>query len=97
MKFSIRDIMLLTVIVALAAGWGVDRSWQAASYRRREDEMRDELRKFQSEMTTKVITDGFEIARLKKALGEPLEPLDEQYHQSESPASALTPPRDKRP
>ena len=25
MKFSIRDLLLVTVIVALAAGWGVDR------------------------------------------------------------------------
>ena len=26
MKFSIRDLLLVTVIVALAAGWWVDRS-----------------------------------------------------------------------
>ena len=26
MKFSIRDLLLVTVIVALAVGWGVDRS-----------------------------------------------------------------------
>jgi hypothetical protein len=25
-KFSIRDLLLVTVIVALAVGWGVDRS-----------------------------------------------------------------------
>ena len=30
MKFSIRDLFLVTVIVALAVGWGVDR---AANYR----------------------------------------------------------------
>ena len=27
MKFSIRDLLLVTVIVALAVGWWVDRSW----------------------------------------------------------------------
>jgi hypothetical protein len=29
MKFSIRDLLLVTVIVALAVGWGVDH-WQRA-------------------------------------------------------------------
>lgn len=31
MKFSIRDLLLVTVIVALAAGWWVDRSHLAWS------------------------------------------------------------------
>ena len=35
MKFSIRDLLLVTVIVALAAGWWVDH-WNLA-------EVRDEL------------------------------------------------------
>ncbi len=26
MKFSIRDLLLVTVIMALAVGWGIDRS-----------------------------------------------------------------------
>ena len=30
MKFSIRDLFLVTMIVALAVGWGVDR-WRQAS------------------------------------------------------------------
>lgn len=30
MKFSIRDLMLVTVIVALAVGWGVDHRRAAA-------------------------------------------------------------------
>jgi hypothetical protein len=30
MKFSIRDLLLVTVIAALAVGWWVDRSRQAA-------------------------------------------------------------------
>jgi hypothetical protein len=31
MKFSIRDLFLLTVIVALAVGWGMDR-WRLRKY-----------------------------------------------------------------
>jgi len=33
MKFSIRDLFLVTVIVALGAGWAVDH-WRPSNYRR---------------------------------------------------------------
>jgi hypothetical protein len=34
MKFSIRDLLLLTVIVALAVGWWVDHRRQAREIRK---------------------------------------------------------------
>ncbi|MGI8981102.1 MAG: hypothetical protein ACR2FY_17895 [Pirellulaceae bacterium] len=34
MKFSIRDLLLVTVIVVLAAGWWVDRSRLASELKR---------------------------------------------------------------
>jgi hypothetical protein len=33
MKFSIRDLLLMTVIVALALAWWLDRSWLASEIR----------------------------------------------------------------
>jgi hypothetical protein len=36
MKFSIRDLLLVTVIVALVLGWGVDHWRQAERYNRLE-------------------------------------------------------------
>ena len=33
MKFFIRDLFLVTVIVSLAAGWAVDH-WRPSNYRR---------------------------------------------------------------
>ena len=39
MRFSIRDLLLVTVIVALAVGWGVDRSALAKSTREMEKEL----------------------------------------------------------
>ena len=44
MKFTIRDLFLVTAIVALAAGWWVDRArWQA-----RYDESEKQRAKFES-------------------------------------------------
>jgi hypothetical protein len=46
MKFTIRDLMLLTVIVALAMGWWVHRRAMNEEYRRMDAEneaLRDEL------------------------------------------------------
>jgi hypothetical protein len=37
MKFSIRDLLLVTVIVALAVGWRVDRNRLAKEIRRLKD------------------------------------------------------------
>ena len=37
MKFFVRDLLLVTVIVALAAGWWVDRSRLAKEIRRLKD------------------------------------------------------------
>jgi hypothetical protein len=42
MRFSIRDLLLVTVIVALAVGWGVDRSRLAKENDRLE--FREQLR-----------------------------------------------------
>lgn len=42
MKFSLRDLFLVTVIVALALGWWVDRSHLAEENRHLE--MREQLR-----------------------------------------------------
>jgi hypothetical protein len=39
MKFSIRDLFLVTVIVALAAGWWVDRSRLAVEFTRLKEDM----------------------------------------------------------
>lgn len=36
-KFSIRDVLWLTVVVALAAAWGIDRSRQSARIRELEE------------------------------------------------------------
>ena len=46
MKFTIRDLLLLTVIVALAMGWWVHRRAMNEEYRRMDSEneaLRDEL------------------------------------------------------
>ena len=40
MKFSIRDLLFVTVIVALAAGWWVDRSQVASAKREFENDAR---------------------------------------------------------
>ena len=41
MKFSIRDIMLVTVIVALALGWWIERRALLAGKRDAEEDARD--------------------------------------------------------
>jgi|SoiMethySBSTD1v2_1073268.scaffolds.fasta_scaffold2764578_2 hypothetical protein len=43
MKFTIRDLLLVTAIVALAVGWWLDRSHLAQENRRLE--MQEELRR----------------------------------------------------
>ena len=40
MKFSIRDLLLVTVIVALAVGWGMDRATRSEMQRRTAEEVR---------------------------------------------------------
>jgi hypothetical protein len=50
MKFSIRDLLLVTVIVALAAGWWVHRRAMNDEFRRMDSEneaLRDELLELQ--------------------------------------------------
>ena len=44
MKFSIRDVLWLTVVVALGAGWFVDRQVQQARHR---DELAKQMAEFQ--------------------------------------------------
>jgi hypothetical protein len=39
MKFSIRDIMLVTVIVALAVGWWVDRRQLAQTIKKQNEQL----------------------------------------------------------
>ena len=46
MKFSIRDLLLVTVIVALAVGWWVDRSRVASAKREFENDARSMSRFF---------------------------------------------------
>ena len=41
MKFSIRDLMWLTVVVALTVGWWVDHRWIVALERERDEAMDD--------------------------------------------------------
>jgi hypothetical protein len=85
MKFSIRDLLFVTVIVALAVGWGADRWRQAANYRKLEDE----FQKQQTEWAAELRNYHLRIVRLKQAAGESLvEPLDEEYRQPDSQASA---------
>ncbi len=38
MKFSIRDLLLVTVIVALSLGWWLDRTWFRLELRKAQDE-----------------------------------------------------------
>jgi len=45
-KFSIRDLLLVTVIVALAIGWWVDRSKLAAARQEFENDARSMSRYF---------------------------------------------------
>lgn len=49
MRFSIRDILLLTVIVALATGWALDR-WRLAR-RAAELELRSQQLRFEAEIS----------------------------------------------
>ena len=46
MKFSIRDLFLVTLIVALAVGWWVDRSQVASAKREFENDARSMSRFF---------------------------------------------------
>ena len=48
MRFSIRDVLLLTVIAAVATAWGLDR-WQLAR-RVAELEQKSQLLKYEAEM-----------------------------------------------
>ena len=38
LSFSIRDLLLVTVIVALVLGWWLDRTWSRAQLKRVQDE-----------------------------------------------------------
>ena len=45
MQFSVRDLLLLTMIVALAVGWWVDRSRLTSSHSDAVKKLEDELAK----------------------------------------------------
>ena len=47
MKFTLRELFLLVLIVALALGWGLDRTylyWKFCTYRNLSTELEQELR-----------------------------------------------------
>jgi hypothetical protein len=90
MRFTLRDLFLVTTIVAVTAGWGVDRWRQAANYRRLDVEFQKQQTEWAAELSDKQL----EIVRLKQAAGESLvEPLDKQYRRPDSPAPSPNPPR----
>ena len=74
MKFSIRDLLLVTVIVVLAAGWGIDRTRLASRNERMWNVMDDEGRKWLDgslEPGSQEAMDAF-LAEVKKPMSQRL-------------------------
>jgi hypothetical protein len=69
MRFSIRDVLWLTVVVALVVGWGVDRMrWQTGF-----SKLREELHDTRSERTQRWINMK-QLERILEAKGIQLPP-----------------------
>jgi hypothetical protein len=88
MKFSIRDLLLVTVIVALAVGWWVDHQQEAAT--------KHEVEKDAAELANQLAWRGYVHTERMDALMNKYQPkyrevLDEL---ADSSAPAPNPPKD---
>ena len=85
MKFSIRDVLWLTVVVALAVGWGIDR----AQFRREQvNARRAELRARQA------AEQAMYAAKITEAHAEAARAMEAQLR---STATPMDPPADAPP
>lgn len=80
MKFSIRDLLLVTVIVALALGWWIDHRRQAAWRRAAETSL--------DKMETRFLKLGYGIAKGESGIPSV---IDRKVPTSQAPA--LNPPK----
>ena len=84
MKFSIRDLFLVTVIVALSVGWGVDR-WRLLVLERERNQATEDADWLATEWNGRFIKS--EIAIRTQEI------LDRHGYLPESSASAPIPPK----
>jgi len=96
MKFSIRDLLLVTVIVALAVGWWVDRSslrGEPDLQRVREDERIRDMQSAHLQQMESVLTEALGEALKEEMKKDGAIELGPAQKKSEKSAPAPNPPK----